>query len=148
MGVAGAGKSTLAAALAGALGLAFVEADAFHTPEAQARMAAGQALTDAGRAPWLAAVAEAFHSPPEGAVLACSALRAAYRARLAPTVTVFLSITPDAARARLASRAGHFAGPALVASQFAGLEPPADAVTLDAQHPPARLIAEALAALG
>ncbi len=152
MGVAGSGKSTLAAALSQALGWPLVEADDFHDAVARAAMAAGRGLTDAERAPWLARVAAAAGVLPD-CVLACSALKRGYRQVLAPDFTVMLTLDEAEARARLARRSGHFAGPALAASQFADLESPgADepGIILDATAPPeqlARLVLAAVAAV-
>ena len=138
MGVSGAGKSTLGRALARALGWAFEDADDYHAPAALAKMARGQGLTDADRAPWLerlsALVGErAAHGPPT--VLACSALKAAYRDALGagrPAVAVvWLDVSAGVLRDRLASREGHAVGPSLLPSQLATLEPPTDALRLD-----------------
>jgi gluconokinase len=157
MGVAGAGKSTLAGALAEALSLQLIEADDHHDSAARAAMARGEGLDDARRAPWLARVAaaaceaEALPGSPRasGCVMACSALKPAYREVLAPMATIFLRLTPDQARARLAGRtAGHFAGPALAASQFADLDPPQagpDVLVLDAMGDFGELLAHSLA---
>ena len=87
MGVAGAGKSTLGAALADALGWPMVEADDLHPPANVAAMRAGRPLTDADRAPWLDAVAArmaALEAAGADALVACSALKAAYRRAAAP----------------------------------------------------------------
>jgi gluconokinase len=121
MGAAGAGKTTVGQALARALRWRFVEGDEYHSVEAVAKMRGGQPLTDADRRPWLAAlhaVIEAAVARREPLVVTCSALH-------------------DAAtlRERLTRRTGHFAGPALVASQLAALEEPRDAVTIDATRP-------------
>ena len=86
MGVCGCGKTTVGRALAQALGWSFHDADDFHPPANVAKMTAGQPLTDDDRWPWLASVAEAMQriEAEEGnVVLACSALRQAYRERLA-----------------------------------------------------------------
>jgi gluconokinase len=130
MGVAGAGKSTLGAALASALGWAFIEADSFHEPAAKALMAQGSALSDAERDPWIGRLAAACAARDRAAILACSALRARHRDRLAADLVIHLTLTEDEARKRLATRQGHFAGPALAASQFTALEPPADGPTV------------------
>lgn len=149
MGVAGCGKSTLASALAPRLGLAFIEADDFHDGNARAMIASGRPLDDGDRAPWLARIAAALAvaDTTGGSVLACSALKAAYRTMLAPDFIVHLALSPDAAKARLAARVGHFAGPALVSSQFDTLEPPATALVLDALAPLAELVEAVAAAL-
>lgn len=149
MGVAGSGKSTLAAAVAQALGWPLVEADDYHDAAARAAMAAGRGLSDAERGPWLARVAAAAGALPN-CVLACSALKRRYRQVLAPDFTAMLTLDEAEARARLARRSGHFAGPALAASQFADLESPgADepGIILDATAPPDQLARQVLAAL-
>jgi gluconokinase len=140
-GVSGSGKTTVGQAVAARLGWRFVDADDFHLPEAKARMARGQPLDDRAREPWLEQLAAVIHGAAAAGtplVLACSALREAYRARLAaaagavPVLLVFLKVDLFTVHARLEARSGHFAGPALAATQFAALEPPADALVLDA----------------
>ncbi|ODN69530.1 gluconokinase [Methylobrevis pamukkalensis] len=155
MGVSGCGKTTVAEALAARLGGSYLEADRLHLPASVARMAAGIPLTDEDRWPWLEAVAAAAaEARPRPVVVACSALRRAYRdllrARLGPVRFVHLAGSRETIAARLAGRSAHFFDPALLDSQFATLEPPGtdeDAVTLDVTLPPARLVDEALAAL-
>ena len=150
MGVAGSGKTTVGSALAAALGWRFVDADEHHTPESVAKMARGEPLTDADRWPWLdrlRAIIVAALAADEPLVVACSALKAVYRARLvggdAQRVRfVHLTGTPDVLRARLEGRAGHFMKPGMLASQLATLEPPADALTLDVAQPTATLVDE------
>jgi len=129
MGVSGCGKTSLAEALAAALGWTMVEGDAFHSAENRARMQAGIALTDDDRLGWLEALGRELQRHPEGAVLSCSALKRSYRERLRaarPGVRfVFLAISPALAQQRVQARAGqHFFNPGLVASQFQTLEPP------------------------
>ena len=152
MGVAGSGKTTVGTALAGRLGWAFVDADAYHDPAALARMARGVGLTDADRAPWLARLAALVRAhladgPP--LVLACSALRAPYRATItggdARVATVWLDAPPSVLAARLAAREGHAVGPDLLPSQLATLEPPAGALRLDATGPVGGLVERAAA---
>jgi gluconokinase len=150
MGVAGSGKTTVGTALAAALGWRFVDADDLHAPESIAKMTRGEALSDADRWPWLdrlRAIIDGALAGEGKLVLACSALKATYRARLAgdaaPRVRfAYLAGTPELFRARLAGRAGHFMKPAMLDSQFAALEPPADAITVDAARPVAEIVAQ------
>ena len=139
MGVAGCGKSSVAASLAAHLGQPMIEGDAFHSDASRERMQAGIALTDEDRAAWLATLGHELAHHPGGVVLACSALKRRYRDILraaAPGLRfVFLDITPAEARQRVNARAGeHFFHPGLVQSQFDALEPPqgeADVLRLD-----------------
>ena len=131
MGVAGCGKSSLAALLAQAEGLTLIEGDDHHSAASRAKMAAGVALTDADRDGWLSRLSELLQSSPGPVVLTCSALKHAYRERLrnaAPGLKfVFLDITPQQALARVTARAqSHFFSSNLVESQFATLEDPTD----------------------
>lgn len=136
MGVAGCGKSTLARRLARQLGAVFIEADAHHPPANRARMAAGIPLTDAERWPWLLALAGRLRAERRSgrvAVLACSALKRNHRRRLTeagPLAIVHLVLTPAQSMARLTARRGHFFPVSLVASQFAALQPPRQALRL------------------
>jgi gluconokinase len=149
MGVCGCGKSTVGRLLAGALGVPYLEGDAFHSPENVARMAAGIALTDFDRQGWLqelaARLGEARRSG-KGAVLSCSALKRAYRDTLrsqAPGLAfVHLGGTPELLAQRMAERSDHYMPPTLLASQLATLEAPgADehSLTLDIEQAPAQL---------
>jgi gluconokinase len=153
MGVSGSGKTTLGPLLAEGLGVRFADADDFHPPDNVAKMARGEALTDADRAPWLDAIGAWLAAQP-GGVAGCSALKRAYRDRLRAVVPglrlVFLHGDAGLIAARQAVRPGHFMPASLMASQFATLEPPAPeegAVTLDIGEPPAALVARALAGL-
>ena len=128
MGVAGCGKSSLAAAVAAAQAARMVEGDDFHGADSRAKMSRGIALTDADRDGWLTVLGDLLRSAPAGIVLTCSALKRTYRDRLrlaAPQLRfVYLEIGRDAALARVAARADHFFSAGLVDSQFATLEPP------------------------
>ncbi|MDQ2067460.1 gluconokinase [Xinfangfangia sp. CPCC 101601] len=151
MGVSGCGKSNLAAALAQALGAEFVEGDDLHPAANRAKMAAGTPLDDADRAPWLDRVASALRDRAP-VVVACSALRRAYRDRLrqAGTLQILYLRAPEPLVAtRLAQRQGHFMPSSLLASQYATLEPPGpdEATALDASLPPSALLRAALIAL-
>lgn len=147
MGVAGAGKTTIGRAIAAELGWQFVEGDDYHTAATVAQMRAGRPLTDADRQPWLAAlhaVIAAALDRRQSLILTCSALKARYRALLRGDLRtvrfVHLTADPQTIARRLAERSGHFAGPALLASQFAELEPPDDAVAIDATQRPAEIV--------
>ena len=137
MGVSGCGKTTVGRALAEALGWPFLDADDFHPPANVEKMRAGTPLTDDDRWPWLdrlAAEMSAIDARGGGAVLGCSALKEAYRTRLARAGDVRLvHLKGDRATiaSRLAARAGHYMPPTLLASQFATLEEPADAIVVD-----------------
>jgi gluconokinase len=154
-GVAGCGKTTLAAALADALGIPFRDGDDLHPPANTAKMAAGQALTDADRAPWLAACAAQLAAwSNSGGVISASALKRAYRDTLYaahPGVTyILIRITPELATARAAARPDHFWPASLTPSQFAILEAPTPdepAVHVEAAWPTARQVAAVIAAL-
>lgn len=134
MGVAGAGKTTVGQAIAARLGWPFHDADDFHSAESVARMRAGLGLTDELRAPWLArleALAAGALARGESMVLACSALRRRYRDALVPEGAppgalrfAYLRVSPRQLAHRLATRAGHFAPPALLESQLATIEEP------------------------
>ncbi|GMU72961.1 MAG: gluconokinase [Burkholderiales bacterium] len=146
MGVTGCGKSTVGAALASRLGCRFLDADDFHPPENVAKMASGTPLTDEDRWPWLDRLATELRAIDAGggsAVLACSALKAAYRARLAAGAEVrFIHLTGDQATiaARLAVRKHRYMPASLLASQFATLEAPDDALDIDVALPVAAQI--------
>jgi len=137
MGVCGCGKTTVGRALAAAMGWPFFDADDFHPEANVAKMRAGIALTDDDRRPWLDRLAvemAAINARGAHAVLACSALRQAYRDRLARGGDVrFVHLMGDRATLapRLAARAGHYMPASLLDSQLATLEEPADALVVD-----------------
>lgn len=132
MGVSGSGKSTIAARLAERLSWTFEDGDRFHPAGNVAKMSAGQPLTDEDRWPWLQAIADEIDRVGQAgahAVIACSALKRAYRNVLVrdrrDVRIVFLKGTQPLIADRLARRKGHFMPPGLLESQFATLEPPA-----------------------
>jgi gluconokinase len=148
MGVAGSGKTTVGSALAAARGWRFVDADDLHTPASVAKMARGQPLDDADRAPWLARlraiIAEAL-ARDEPLVLSCSALKARYRAILVDgdgdrVRLVHLTASPAVLRQRLEARVGHYMKPVMLDSQLATLEAPGEALTLDTSLPVGTLV--------
>jgi gluconokinase len=155
MGVAGSGKSSLAAALAQSLQWPLIEGDDFHPPANRDKMSNGTPLTDADRTGWLHTLAQQLQQQPDGAVLTCSALKRAYRDQLrtaCPTLGfVCLNITQADALTRVTSRAGgHLFPPSLVASQFADFELPQpsnepDVLHLPAMQPMTTLLQQALA---
>jgi gluconokinase len=147
MGVAGSGKTLIGRALAAELGWRFADADDFHSDANVARMRAGVALDDEDRWPWLNALHTTIARTldrREHLVLACSALKERYRQVLRggvhPVRFVHLAADEETLRRRLASRPDHFAGVTLLSSQLAALEPPPDALTIDATCPPERIL--------
>jgi gluconokinase len=137
MGVCGCGKTTVGRALAGQLAWPFHDADGFHPPANVAKMAAGVPLTDDDRWPWLDRIASemgAINRAGGHAVLACSALKQAYRDRIAKAGDVrivFLRGDHATIAARLATRQHEYMPATLLPSQFATLEEPADALVVD-----------------
>lgn len=131
MGVSGAGKTVVGRLLAGALGVAYLEGDDLHPPENVRRMAEAIPLTDEDRRGWLAAIADriaAAERRRSGLVVACSALKRAYRdiLRAADPAIHFVHLTGDRTliAQRLAQRAGHYMPATLLESQIATLEVP------------------------
>jgi gluconokinase len=131
MGVSGSGKSTIADKLAERLSWKYEDGDKFHPLSNVAKMSAGQPLTDDDRWPWLQAIADEIDrvcKARERAVIACSALKRAYRDILVhgrnDVRIIFLKGTQELIAARLNLRKGHFMPPGLLASQFKTLEPP------------------------
>lgn len=155
MGVSGSGKSSIGERLSAGLDWPFRDGDSFHPPANVAKMHAGIPLTDEDRWPWLAAIAAwigALRAVGEHGVVACSALKRAYRDALRDghqdVRFVYLEGSAELIAARLAERKDHFMPPSLLASQFAALEPPGpdeapitvsieatpDAITADVLH--------------
>lgn len=158
MGVSGSGKSTVARAVSTATGLRFAEADEFHSEFNVAMMRSGVPLGDTDRWPWLRDLAAWMADrAAEGVstVLACSALKRAYRdvLRAGPPYLDFVHLDGAAAviRDRMARRAGHYMPPSLLDSQLAILEPlqpDESGVVLDVALSPVELAAAAVDRLG
>src|SRR6476659_7382495 len=127
MGVSGSGKSTVGAALAQRLGVAFADADDLHPAANIAKMSRGEALDDHDRHPWLETIGGWLEAHPGGGVMSCSALKRAYRDQLRHHVPglefMHLEGGRDVIARRQASRPGHFMPASLLESQFATLEP-------------------------
>ena len=128
MGVCGTGKTSLAQELASRLGCAWHDADDFHPAANRVKMKAGTPLDDHDRGPWLdmLSAAAAGWARDGGALLACSALKQSYRAKLRAScpslVTIFLDLKAvDVLRERLAGRKDHFMPASLIESQLATL---------------------------
>ncbi len=134
MGVSGSGKTTIGTLLAAHLGCPFLDGDDFHPPENVAKMAAGTPLSDTDRWPWLENLNGKLIDKPR-AVLACSALKESYRAVLARGLPdcrfVHLRGSIELIRARMKERRHRYMPASLLESQFATLEPPADAIEVD-----------------
>ena len=141
MGVCGCGKSTVGEALAREVGCRFLDADDFHPQANVDKMGSGVPLTDEDRWPWLDAIAAELArilARGEHAVLACSALKEAYRQRLTragDVRIVYLAGDEATIAARLASRQHKYMPPTLLPSQFAALEEPANALVVDIREP-------------
>ena len=148
MGVSGSGKTKIGDALASREGWIFADADDFHSAENKQKMAGGNALTDADRAPWLAALQSqisAWLAKKQSAVLACSALKQNYREALLihPDVrAVYLKGPYELIASRLRERGSHYATESLLSSQFTTLEEPSDAITIDVNQPPEKIVDE------
>jgi len=148
MGPAGSGKTLVGELLALRLGWEFVDGDSFHSQANIEKMARGVPLDDNDRIPWLNSIREAmkqWNAQHRNVVLACSALKRSYRERLqisSDVKLVYLKGTYDLLRERLHARKGHYATEQILTSQFADLEEPADAITVDVAHTPEEIVAE------
>jgi carbohydrate kinase (thermoresistant glucokinase family) len=150
MGVSGSGKSTVGKALSARTGIPYYDADDYHPPANVDKMAGGQALNDDDRQPWLERLALLLYEAEqsgEGAILACSALKEAYRKILqkelaqAPTL-VYLKGSKTLIADRMRERKDHFMPTQLLDSQFAALEEPAAALVVSIDQSVAAMVAE------
>jgi gluconokinase len=144
----GAGKTTVGTMLAAQLNWQFADADSFHPPANIEKMSTDIPLNDADRAPWLEAMRKAileWIAAGKNVVLACSALKRAYREELRPSPEVkMIYLKGDYAlfAERIRHRHGHFAGEGILAGQFADLEEPTDAINIDAAKSPQQIVTE------
>jgi gluconokinase len=150
-GVSGAGKTTVGELLARELGWRFIEGDDFHPAVNVDKMRSGQPLKDEDRGPWLEGLREQIKrslAAGESAVLACSALKRAYRGRLRVNEKVkFVFLRGDYAlvEKQLRSRHGHYMNPGLLQSQFDDLEEPQrdeDVITIELGAAPPAIVEE------
>jgi gluconokinase len=153
MGVSGSGKTTIGRRLAERMGAVFADADDYHPVANKQKMAAGTALTDEDRAPWLETlhgVLQGWFAEGMGGVLACSALKAAYRDTLAhgtPQGAVtfcLLEVSRAELERRLAERQHAYMSPKLLDSQLATLEPPRNAMVVENNRPEDAVVGEIL----
>ena len=158
IGVTGAGKTTIGTALAQRLSWRFLDADDFHSEGNWKKLERGIALTDADRRPWLARLRHELATAlarDESAVLACSALRQAYRDALVPPDAqpaevrfVQLDVERALIESRLAARTGHRASATLLKSQLDTFEPATDALHVNAADAPERIVQSIVTAWG
>ncbi len=153
MGVTGSGKTTIGTLLAERMGTIFADADDYHPLANKEKMAAGHPLNDADREPWLETLnglLRRWHERGNGGVLACSALKEAYRTTLTcgmPGRTVkfvLLDGPKELIAERLAERHHEYMNPNLLDSQLAALEPPMDALRVVNDRPPDQVAEEIL----
>jgi len=150
MGVAGTGKSYFGEALAKALGASFIEGDDHHSLANRNKMAAGIALTDTDRWPWLDQLADAVRSTPGHVVFSCSALRRRYREflhdRLVGLKIICLHGDSSLIEQRISQRPEHFMPTSQLANQLQTLELPVDeanVLMMDIDQPIAKQIEQA-----
>ena len=152
MGVSGSGKTTIGRQLSARLGIPFFDGDDFHSPDNVARMRTGEPLSDTDRLPWLNALRAhllAMNSEGRSSVLACSALKYAYRQLLSVQGVLFVYLEGDMTliAERLAERTGHYMPVSLLKSQFDTLEPPRmheNAFRIGVDKAPEAIVAELL----
>ena len=153
IGVAGSGKTTIGTMLADAMNCPFLDGDSLHSKENIAKMSHGIPLTDADRAPWLAAIhARILNRFERGqdVVVGCSALKQRYRMVLAdgvPITWVYLKGPFELIRTRLKHRPGHFMKADMLTSQFDALEEPSDALVVDVSAAPRVIVQRILSQL-
>lgn len=147
MGVSGSGKTTIGKKLSARTGIPFFDGDEFHSADKVEKMKAGRPLTDDDRAKWLARINDFAknQTKTKGAIIACSALKEKYRRMLSlgitvPVVWVFLRGNYELIEQRMQARRDHFMPASLLTSQFATLEPPQNAITVDIGNEPDKIV--------
>jgi len=146
MGVSGSGKSSVGLLLANELSVPFIDADDHHPPSNIEKMSQGIPLNDGDRAPWLDRLNElAKKNIPNGCVIACSALKEAYRSKLMQsiheqTIWVYLKGTYDQIFDRMSKREDHYMGATMLKSQFDQLEEPDNVISLDISDSPDEIV--------
>lgn len=155
MGVSGAGKSTIGQSLAKDLGWPFYEGDDFHPRTNIEKMANGIALSDEDRAIWLTKLVQLIHElkqNAQSAVITCSALKQAYREKLAGDLAdvrfVYLRGSYDLILVRLKKRQGHYMRAGMLQSQFDILEAPEQTLTIEITQEPEVILRQIKQALG
>lgn len=157
MGVTGSGKTTIGTLLAERVGVVFADADDYHPLINKEKMAAGHPLNDLDREPWLEELNRLMTSWFEagrGGVLACSALKAKYRATLmgqmplGAVIFVWLDGSRELISERLSERKHEYMNPKLLDSQIQTLEPPMDAVRVVNDRAPEVVVDEILTHVG
>lgn len=154
MGVTGSGKTTIGKLLSAAIGWPFYDADDFHPLDNVRKMASGVPLTDEDRGPWLKqlhGLIAQHNEQGKNGVLACSALKQAYRTILSADVDVtfvYLKADPELIRSRLDNRTGHYMSKHLIESQFDDLEEPSNGVIVDSALLPEQAVAVIRSQLG
>ena len=156
MGVTGSGKTTIGTRLAAAEQWEYAEGDDYPSKANKAKMHSGIPLTDEDRAPWLVTLHEilmSWYRSGKSGVLACSALKQAYRDMLSEGIPkselrfVLLEVPRDVLEHRLAERKNHYMSPALLDSQIATLEMPRDAIRVRGDLPPDQVVREIMTAI-
>lgn len=146
MGVSGTGKSTIGKLLSQKLAIPFFDGDDFH-PEANIKkMQSGLPLNDEDRYDWLVSLNKlSKEHKQQGAVIACSALKSAYRDILNQDMGghltfVYLQGSFELIKSRMEKRDSHFMPIDLLKSQFDTLEPPDEAITISIEQSPDSII--------
>jgi gluconokinase len=154
IGVAGSGKTTVGKLLAARLRWPFADADDFHPAANIEKMRSGLPLTDTDRQPWLdrlRSLVESWITPGSNGVLACSALKQAYRDRLQvgnAVRFVHLKMDKELLRQRLQQRPGHYMKAVMLESQLAALEEPTEGLPVDGSKRPDEIVEVIVAGLG